>query len=421
MKYKKSNINGYHLHMIKTDKFNSVLMMINIKMPINNKEITYNSLLINYLMLATNEYRTAYDLDVAKEELYSLSSWSNQKVYFNVYLNKIVSQFLNEKYTKKGCFEKSINFSLSYLLNPLLDGDNFNQQIFDQAKNILQINIKSRKEKKMKYALDRLFQEMGEDRGFGYHVLGNNEDLGKITANDLYNYYQTLLKKIMVDIFIIGSIDFEKTNKIVSKALNFSINQKDRKIEFINDLKKKKVNIIKEVKEIDQSVLSLGYIIGKLTEFEKQYVSYVYNYILGDSTDSLLFKEVREKNSLCYSISSNISNDFNIMTILAGINKESYNKALNLIKKQVARINTGDFNNGLIKQAQDSYINICKASLDSDIAIINDYQNKVYFKYDLVDKQMKRIKLVTKEDVIKMSHKIHLDTIFFLEGSGKNE
>ena len=57
-----------------------------------------------------------------------------------------------------------------------------------------------------------------------------------------------------------------------------------------------------------------------------------YNFILGGDSDSLLFKNVREKNSLCYSISSSFKPLNKFLIISSGINPDSFKKAYRLIR-----------------------------------------------------------------------------------------
>ena len=52
--------------------------------------------------------------------------------------------------------------------------------------------------------------------------------------------------------------------------------------------------------------------------------------ILGGSSDSKLFRIVREKHSLCYTVNSRYLNVNSLLLITAGINKEDYNRAKNI-------------------------------------------------------------------------------------------
>ena len=84
----------------------------------------------------------------------------------------------------------------------------------------------------------------------------------------------------------------------------------------------------KETIEATQSRLNIICRLGKLSKYERDYVLPVLNVILGGGADSKLFKIVREKNSLCYSIYSKQKRLDNILLIRTGINRENYQKTL---------------------------------------------------------------------------------------------
>ena len=69
---------------------------------------------------------------------------------------------------------------------------------------------------------------------------------------------------------------------------------------------------------------------------ELNHVLRVYNTILGTMNDSILFNIVREENSLCYTIGSYVSKYNPSLTIYAGINKDNYDKTIELVKKCVS-------------------------------------------------------------------------------------
>ena len=147
----------------------------------------------------------------------------------------------------------------------------------------------------------------------------------------------------------------------------------------------------------------------------------VYSYILGGGPDSKLFKTVREKNSLCYYISS-ISKPLNsILTVKAGINKKDFKKTLSLIKKEVYSIKKGRFSDDDIIKAKITYINSLKELEDNQESLLSLYAGIEYLNSDTLEERFKNINKVTKEDVIKLSKKIHLDTIYILEGEPDEE
>ena len=161
--------------------------------------------------------------------------------------------------------------------------------------------------------------------------------------------------------------------------------------------------------------------IDKMTNFELRYVLNVYSYILGGGPDSKLFKTVREKNSLCYYISSVCQPLNSIMTIKAGINKTDFKKAISLIKKEVGNMKKGKFYDDDIIKAKITYINSLKELEDSPDSLISLYAGIEYLNSDTLEDRFNKINKVTKNDVIKLASKIHLDTIYLLEGEDNEE
>ena len=53
---------------------------------------------------------------------------------------------------------------------------------------------------------------------------------------------------------------------------------------------------------------------------------------------------------------------------------------------------------------------------DSIYSMMSLYVSKEYLDLDLLEERKKEIEKVTKEDIIKFSKKIHMDTIYLLEG-----
>ena len=142
----------------------------------------------------------------------------------------------------------------------------------------------------------------------------------------------------------------------------------------------------------------------------------VYSFILGGSGDSLLFKTVREKNSLCYSISSSHSVVSNILTISAGIDGKNKDKTVKLIKECMKEIENGNFDDIEIEKAKTIYKNSCIEMLDAPSSILNSYISHEYIGVDTLEEKMKKIDMVTKEDIINIAHKVKINIIYMLEG-----
>ena len=426
MKYKKISTYSYNLHIIKTDKFKTITVQVNFKRKLKKEEITYRNMIVNMLCESTSLYPSKRLMTIATENLYDLYYRGMNYLSGRYNVMNFTATFLNEEYTEKGMLDESIKFLSNLIFKPNIEKKRneikFNDENFEQSYNLLKDNIISQKENPDVYSKTRMLENMEPNSYLSYRSVGYLEDLEKINSKKLYKYYESVLNSDIIDIFVIGNVNERHIKKIIEDNFsNIKTFKKPSESHFVNTKKVRFLpKTIIEKQKISQSKLVLGYKIDKMTNFELRYVLNVYSYILGGGPDSKLFKTVREKNSLCYSISS-VGQPLNsILTIKAGINKKDFKKAVSLIKKEVFNMKKGKFNDDDIIKAKITYINSLKELEDSQESLLSLYAGIEYLKSDTLEDRFNRINEVTKEDVIKLASKIHLDTIYLLEG-GDNE
>ena len=74
---------------------------------------------------------------------------------------------------------------------------------------------------------------MYKDQPYGLYKYGYIEDLEQITAQDLYKYYQEMISKCKIDIFVSGDIEEvtaiveenENIQKLQEREPNYKINK----------------------------------------------------------------------------------------------------------------------------------------------------------------------------------------------------
>jgi len=421
MKYEKIKTYSYNLHVIKTDKFKTITIKVNFKRKIKKEDITYRNMLVNVLCESTHKYPNKRLMEIATEDLYELGYRGSNYISGQYSVMGIDTVFLNEKYTEKGMLEKSIDFLCQIIFEPNLiqtkKGFEFDKNNFDISYNILKDVISSLKESPSLYSKIRMLENMEPKSVISYRNYGYIEDLKKITSKNLYKYYQDVLNSDIVDIFVIGDVNKQQVEKIITEKFKLKTLKKPGESHFIRPSKKRIFpKTVREKQDINQSKLSMGFKIDKLSNFEMRYVLSAYSYILGGGPDSKLFKNVREKNSLCYSINSTPQQLLGIMTISAGINKKDFKKTVSLIKKEIKKIARGNFSDEDIIKAKVTYINSIKELEDNPESILSMYIGMEYLGSDDIPTRIAKINQVTRANIISIASKIHLDTIYLLEG-----
>lgn len=422
MNYVKHEMGSYRLHLIKTDKFKTVTVKIFFRRPAKKEEITMRNVLANLLLRSSRTYNSERLLAIADEELYGIS-YSGSAILSGSY-NMLCFDFsfLNEKYTEEGMNEKSFAFLFDMLFNPHVQNKKFDSENLRYSKKLVTSNIESVREDSKRFGLHRLFDTMASDFPLSYHVDGYLEDMEKITEESLYSYYQDVIQKDLVDIFVIGSVADYKVKRYVEKGFAVHTFKKTGRSHYIKNNKvRMRAQSIKENSSFHQSQLFVGLNIVKPSFYELNYVSYIYNMILGGGADAKLFRTLREENHLCYAISSTRYLLNSVLVIHAGIQAEQYKKAVSLIRREIKNMASGKFTEEDMTKAKIIYVSGLKEMEDNPNSILNMYVSKEFLGLDLPCDRIEKIGKVSKKQVMQFAKKIKWNTTYLLKEDASHE
>ena len=421
MEYIRYELGAYNLNVIKTNNFKTVRVEVKFRNVVKKEEITLRNLLKMVLIESTKKFDTERKFVIESEELYDLKLSSTTSRVGNFTTLSFNLTFLNEEYTEKGLHNKSLDFLMEVLFNPNVSNNKFDSLSFNNCVNKLEKSIMGRKDNKTKYSIFALLQHMG-DYAYSYDQYGYLSDLKNIDEAKLYEYYKKVLMNDLVDVYVIGNVD---SNEIKEYFINnFKINSfKKEKMNVLIDevLPRKRVKVFKEEDDVNQTKIAIGLRFNDVSEYERKYVLYVYNEILGGSGNSLLFDTVREKNSLAYYINSIAQGYDNLLIIYTGIDKDRVDLGLKLIKKTIKDIEKGKFTSDMFNNAINMITSSLKLSLETQPSVINNYYAMNILNSDDINTRISKFEKVTEEDVINFSKKIKMDTIFLLEGDHNEE
>lgn len=417
MQYIDKDLGSYGLHLIKTDKFKTITMRVVFHTPIIKEEITMRNILSDILLQSSKEYDSKRNLTIKAQELYAADiSTSNQRIG-NYIMSNFIIQVLNDKYTEKGNLEESIKFLSEIIFNPDIENRSFKSDKLDIVKNNAKIALDSLKEDTSNYSLIRLAEAYDKDSPSSYRMTGYSEDLEKVTEASLFEYYEKMINNDYVDIFVVGDFDTQIMTSLVKKYFKFKKIKKPKSSYELPIHKCRSRRLIaKETIENSQSKLAIACPISKLTDYERNYSMILANLIFGGGTDSKLFTEVREKNSLCYTIRSLFVKMDNLLIITAGIDKDNYCKTVDLITKNLNDMKKGKFSEKDVKVAKEFYSTIQEELEENEHRLINDSLSRLILGVDSLDERIAKMNKVTKQEIIKAAKKINMDTIFLLEG-----
>lgn len=420
MEYKDVKLNSYNVHFIKTDKFKTIDIKIVFTDEFCKEEITKRNFLIDVLSSSTKKYNTRRKLNIKCQDLYSLNLQCSNYRLGNYLISKMGISFLNPKYTEKSMLGESIDLLSEVIFNPNVNKQKFDSRTFNLVKKDLENEILTIKEQPKLYATTRFFEVIGENKPYAYHGYCYLDDLKKINESDLYAYYQKFIKKNMVDIYVVGDFDFDEVLSLLREKIKITTFKKKKCSMVIHHNKiRKRLRKVIEKSNFKQAKLIIGLKLSDLSEFEFNYVSSLYNLILGGISDSLLMRNVRLKESLAYYANSSLNKADNLIIINSGIESSNFSKTLKIIKKTLKDIQNGKITDDDILKAKTEYLSSLNLITNLpggliDLQIANNLGLSESF-----ETRKERIVEVTKEDIIRFSQKISLDTVYLLEGNNE--
>ena len=84
-------------------------------------------------------------------------------------------------------------------------------------------------------------------------------------------------------------------------------------------------------------------------------------------------------------------------------------------------MNIGEFDKSDIDKAKITYLSAYEEVTDSILSTLGNYVSREYFGTDLINTRKRKIKKVTKKDILNVIPKIHPEVVYLLEGGKENE
>lgn len=420
MNYVKKEMGAYNLHIIKTNLYKTITVKIFFREKALKENITKRNFLSRIMMLGSNDYKTKVELTKAEQDLYAVNiSRTNRRI--GNYLDTGISlKVLHDKYTEEGNFEKSLDLLNSLIFNPKVTNKAFDETDFNTVYEEYKADLNSLVENKMTYALIKGLEATNDKSVISYRGIGYLEDLEKITRENLYSYYEEVIKHDFVDIFVLGDVDEEYITNIIREKFKINTFKKQPIKALVEETKTSRTKIVKEKASAEQDNLIITLSLNNLTDYERNYPLSLYNAILGGGSESLLFTEIREKNSLAYYVSSTPNKLDNLIIIRGGITKDKSIDAVNIVKKILKDLEIGKIDDDRIEKAKEYYISAIDDIIESPFQIIESYYMIELLGVDDIETKRKKMLKVTKDEIIAVAKKVKMNTVYILEGSDDN-
>lgn len=405
--------------LLSSDKYKTNYIKIKYFFNANEFNATNASLLSLYLTYVNKKYPTYKKAINHLDSLYGVNidssvSLRGEDIVLDFSISFISNRYLN----KEGYLDEVIETFFQYLFEPLENLDAFDKDIFDLKQNELKDRIEHLYDDKMAYAIDSFFKIFAKDYPLSINTEGSLTYLENINEENLYHFYLEMIKQTPYVSAILNDSDYEKIKGNLEKnILKTTFNKKFN--HYFIKLDELEETIVKQ--DIVQSKLVIGYAYKDKVDKETYYINLLINSLLGMSSNSYLFKIIREKENLCYSIRSSYDQYSNSFFIIAGIEKHNYEKTIKLVEEIIENIKDGKISENDFKDAKTVLIDQLNKLNDSQSNYLNYLVNRQFQGFSMsIEDDISYIKKIKVEEVIDVFNNIKLKTKFLLSGE-KNE
>lgn len=384
------------MNYISSNKFSDVSVAIRTQLPLERSTITAYNILVYMLKTKTKLFKTKQALISNLNEAYGMKLACGLSSYgADLILTTRIQYIRSDWIEEEDYIHKVKEITDQVLFHSVLD-----EASFEEAKYLYRNKLTRILDDPDGLAIYTCLTTLNTNHEISIPIQGSLDDLDQLTLQDIQNVYSAYLKADK-HIFVCGCLDEEMKTYLERMDSSSKLNS-TRSLLPILDYQEEIIE-----KNISQSSIALLYATSTDILSEDYYKMFVMNSLLGQSPTSLLFEEVREKHSLCYSISSYLIQFDGALIITLGTNKENIEKAIDLINQQIQRIIDLDFDPELLNTAKKDCIDSLIVAQDYPFSQIDQRFMDVLLSRDTDrDKKIKNIQKVSLEDVSAAAKKL---------------
>ncbi|MBQ4153585.1 MAG: insulinase family protein [Clostridia bacterium] len=406
---------------IKNDRFSTTHISINLYIPLNKTTLAHNALLTYVLSSCCAEYPDFTALNLKICQLYGADIGGVADKVGDTQVLRFFSFTVDDELTDQDSSVVLESFELlcKMLFEPSVENEAFKTADLQRERRLTLEKIEGLINEKRSYAINKTIFEMYKNEAFGQFKTGSIEDVCAITEKSLYKAWKELLSSAKVRVQVIGKKLPDGLFENLAERFEGCNRNPMQIVPAVPKNPPQKVNRVDEVMEVAQGKLVMGFTTTFTGNDTETAFLAVFSDLLGGGPYSKLFKNVREKLSLCYYCAARCNRAKGYLMIDSGVEAENAIKAEEEILKQLEDIKSGNFDAEDLAASIRSIKESLRGLNDSQAALDGWYSLKVVGNPTSPEEFIAALEGVTKEDVIRAAGLYTLDTVYRIVPKGK--
>ena len=319
------------------------------------------------------------------------------------------------------CLEEELKNGIE-ILSDMLVNSTFPSEEIEKERGVILAEIRSSKDSVEDFSFKKINEVAFKKSALRYDVAGPDENVKGFTREELINYYNKYYRPNNTLITMVSSLAHEEALNEVSKYFG---EWEPREIEKLVVIDEKNRDLKKITTKENIELCTIIYLFT-FYNLEKEYELplRILNHRLGESANSLLFREVRENRGLAYDIYSHLDITQHVKTlyVYTAVDEEDIeaaSKAIEQIFRDIKsrKIIIGDTDLNIMKKVHKTAV---ISTLEDSLELCNYILSQSLEGEDIFEflKDMDRLNTITADEIYESAKKVlNKPTIHILKSS----
>ena len=404
-------------------RFKQGCLSVQLVRPMASSEAAMNALLPAVLLRGTLHHPDLRSITMAMDDLYGAAVSPLVRRVGDYQTTGLYCSFMDDRFALPGdgVLEPMIAFLRELLLESPLEDGGFKKEFVESEKRNLISSLECERNDKQVYATGRLLKAMCQGDSFGIPRLGEKEQVAAIDPAMLYRHYRQILSESHIQLLYVGSEAPERVAELLKPVFDLP-GRNPKPLAPQSDLHSGPGGDIVETMEVAQSRLCMGFTTPATNRTPDFAAMQLLNTLFGGGMTSKLFLNVREKQSLCYSIGSTYYSAKGIVLVAAGIDGDQKEQTSQEVLRQLELCRQGAFTDEELNAARQAIISSLRSTHDSPGAIESYYSSWALGALRWTPEEyIRAVNDVTARQVMEAARKLTLHTRYFLTEQGEKE
>jgi len=321
----------------------------------------------------------------------------------NAYTGKEMTCYWNHVPFDK--LETAMDVLADMLHNSLLDPAEI-----DRERTVVQQEIRRTKDQPGAWAGELLGKAFYGDQPMGWSIAGTEDTVGGIQQQDFKEWIGTWYGASNVVLSVAGNTTHDDVMALAGRYFAHGASETAPAVTPVNGNVPAQ-RAIADARDITQANVAMGMPAVSRHDPDR-YPLMILNSVLGRGMSSRLFKEVRERRGLAYSVGSSVSRhaDSGMLGISAGVSPENLAEAVKVIFVELDKLKQEPVGEEELTKARDYSIGSFRLSLESSMALGQRAGESLLTMGEVepIDGVVKKLRAVEAPDVLRVAQRLLL-------------